>query len=115
MLNLLLTPFTLGLCWYWYSALKTRYYWSCTTFEGTSFHSTVVGSRLLLLKVENFILLAISLGLAWPWVAVRNNRFLCDYLVLSDPPDFSSIAQDFSDAGATGEGLSDYLDFEFEF
>ena len=114
-LNLLLTPFTLGLCWYWYSALKTRYYWSCTTFEGISFHSTVVGSRLLLLKVGNFILLAISLGLAWPWVAVRNNRFLCDYLVLSDQPDFSSIAQDFSDAGATGEGLSDYLDFEFEF
>ena len=114
-LNLLLTPFTLGLCWYWYSALKTRYYWSCTTFEGISFHSTVVGSRLLFLKIENFILLAISLGLAWPWVAVRNNRFLCDYLVLSDQPDFSSIAQDFSDAGATGEGLSDYLDFEFEF
>ena len=114
-LNLLLTPFTLGLCWYWYSALKTRYYWSCTTFEGVSFHSTVVGSRLLFLKVENFILLAISLGLAWPWVAVRNNRFSCDYLVLSDQPNFSSIAQDFSDAGATGEGLSDYLDFEFEF
>ncbi|MCY3683737.1 MAG: DUF898 family protein [Gemmatimonadetes bacterium] len=114
-LNLFLTPFTLGLCWYWYWAHKTRYYWSCTTFEGTSFHSTVVGSRLLSLKVGNFILLVISLGLAWPWVAVRNNRFLCDYLVLSDPPDFSSIAQDFSDAGATGEGLSDYLDFEFEF
>lgn len=111
----LLTPFTLFLCWYWYWARKTRYYWSCTTFEGTSFHSTFVGSRLLSLKVGNFILLVISLGLAWPWVAVRNNRFLCDYLVLSDPPDFSSIAQDFSDAGATGEGLSDYLDFEFEF
>lgn len=113
--TVLLTPFTLGLCWYWYWARKTRYYWSCTTFEGTSFHSTFVGSRLLSLKVGNFILLVISLGLAWPWVAVRNNRFLCDYLVLSDPPDFSSIAQDFSDAGATGEGLSDYLDFEFEF
>ena len=114
-LAVLLTPFTLGLCWYWYWARKTRYYWSCTTFEGTSFHSTFVGSRLLSLKVGNFILLVISLGLAWPWVAVRNNRFLCDYLVLSDPPDFSSIAQDFSDAEATGEGLSDYLDFEFEF
>lgn len=114
-LNLLLTPFTLGLCWYWYTALKTRYYWSCTTFEGISFHSTVVSSRLLFLKVGNFILLVISLGLAWPWVAVRNNRFLCDHLVLSDQPDFSSIAQDFSDAGSTGEGLSDYLDFEFEF
>ena len=114
-LAVLLTPFTLGLCWYWYWARKTRYYWSCTTFEGTSFHSTFVGSRLLSLKVGNFILLVITLGLAWPWVAVRNNRFLCDYLVLSDPPDFSSIAQDFSDAGTTGEGLSDYLNFEFEF
>ena len=114
-LAVLLTPFTLGLCWYWYWARKTRYYWSCTTFEGTSFHSTFVGNRLLSLKVGNFILLVITLGLAWPWVAVRNNRFLCDYLVLSDPPDFSSIAQDFSDAGTTGEGLSDYLDFEFEF
>ena len=114
-LAVLLTPFTLGLCWYWYWARKTRYYWSCTTFEGTSFHSTFVGSRLLSLKVGNFILLVITLGLAWPWVAVRNNRFLCDYLVLSDPPDFSSIVQDFSDAGTTGEGLSDYLNFEFEF
>ena len=111
----LLTPFTLFLCWYWYWARKTRYYWSCTTFEGISFHSTLVGSRLMSLKIGNFILLAISLGLAWPWVAVRNSKFLCDYLVLSDQPDFSSIAQDFSDAGATGEGLSDYLDFEFEF
>ena len=47
-LAVLLTPFTLGLCWYWYWARKTRYYWSCTTFEGTSFHSTFVGNRLLL-------------------------------------------------------------------
>lgn len=114
-LALLLTPFTLGFCWAWYSARKTRYYWSCTTFEGISFHSTVVGTRLLSLKIGNFILLVISLGLAWPWVAVRNSKFWCDYLVLSDQPDFSSIAQDFSDSTTTGEGLSDYLDFEFEF
>ena len=114
-LALLLTPFTLGLCWGWYSARKTRYYWSRTTFEGIPLHSTVVASRLLALKIGNFILLVISLGLAWPWVAVRNSKFWCDYLVLSDQPDFSSIAQDFSDATTTGEGLSDYLGFEFEF
>ena len=114
-LTLLLMPFTLGLSWYWYSARKTRYYWSRTTFADIPFHSTVVGSRLLLLKMGNFILLVVSLGLAWPWVAVRNSKFRCDYLVLSDQPDFSSVAQDFSDTSATGEGLSDYLNFELEF
>ena len=111
----LLSPFTLFLCWAWYAARKTRYYWSHTTLEGVPFLSTVSGSRLLSLKVGNFILLVFSLGLAWPWVAVRNSRFWCAHLALAGQPDFSQVAQDFSDAGTTGEGMSDYLDFEFEF
>ena len=112
---MLLSPFTLFLCWVWYSARKTRYYWSHTTLEGIPFLSTVGASRLLSLKVGNFILLVLSLGLAWPWVAVRNSRFWCAHLALAGQPDFSRVAQDFSDAGATGEGMSDYLNFEFEF
>lgn len=111
----LLSPFTLFLCWAWYSARKTRYYWSRTTLEGIPFLSTVSASRLLSLKVGNFILLFFSLGLAWPWVAVRNSKFWCAHLALGGQPDFSRVAQDFSDAGTTGEGMSDYLDFEFEF
>ena len=112
---MLLSPFTLFLCWVWYSARKTRYYWAHTTLEGIPFLSTVGASRLLSLKVGNFILLVLSLGLAWPWVAVRNSRFWCAHLALAWQPDFSRVAQDFSDAGATGEGMSDYLNFEFEF
>ena len=114
-LALLLTLPTLGICWFWYKARKTRYYWSRTTFQGIPFRSTVTGGKLFFLRLGNFFLRVLTLGLASPWVAVRNSRFLCDYLVLSDTPDLSTVIQDYDAATATGEGLIDYLDFDFEF
>ena len=36
-------------------------------------------------------------------------------MFLSDAPNFEIVAQEFEDESATGEGVSDYFDFEFEF
>lgn len=115
LLAYLLTPLTLGFSWFWYEARKTRYFWSRTTFEGVGFTSTVTGSKLMSLKLGNAILFIFTLGLAQPWITVRNSRFFCDYLLLADTPDWDAVTQDYDAATATGEGLSDYLDFEFEF
>ncbi len=114
-LALLLTLPTLGLYWFWYSARKTRYHWSRTTFQGIPFRSTVTGGKLFLLRLGNFLLRLLTLGLASPSAAVRNSRFLCNYLVLSDTPDLGAVIQAHDTATATGEGLTDYLDFDFEF
>ena len=112
---LLLTLPTLGICWFWYGARKTRYYWSRTTFQGIPFRSTVTGGKLFLLRLGNFLLRVLTLGLASPSAAVRNSRFLCNYLVLSDTPDLATVTQDYDAATAIGEGFSDYLDLNFEY
>lgn len=40
-----------------------------------NFDSTISASGLVMLKVSNFLILLISLGLALPWVAIRTARF----------------------------------------
>ncbi|MEK7837009.1 MAG: DUF898 family protein [candidate division NC10 bacterium] len=110
LLTLLLTPFTLGLIWFWYLARKRRYFWGHTWFGAARFRSTVTGGSLLRLMAGNLFLLVLTLGLAWPWARVRSVRFAFRYLTLEGPLDLDAIQQDAQAASATGEGLAGLLD-----
>ena len=56
LLALLLTPLTLGLYSFWYTALRDRYYWSHTSFGPLTFRSTMTGGALLKLTLVNVLL-----------------------------------------------------------
>jgi uncharacterized membrane protein YjgN (DUF898 family) len=112
--SILLTLPALGVCWVWYLASKRRFFWDHTYFGAARFHSTVAGRALLRLYVVNALLLVLTLGLAWPWVRVRNIRFAFRYLSLEGPLDLERIQQQAQFASATGEGLAGFLDTGFD-
>lgn len=103
-----------GGVWSWFSARRQRYFWDHTTFEDARFRSTVSGRALFALRLANLLLLVLTLGLAWPWVTVRNARFTLRYLTLEGPLDLEAIQQEAQVATATGEGLAGFLDVGFD-
>ena len=64
----------------------------------------------LMLKTGNLFIYIFTIGLGWPWAAVRNNKFLTERLVLEGEPDFETIRQQFVEASATGESVADIFD-----
>jgi uncharacterized membrane protein YjgN (DUF898 family) len=72
----------------------------------------MTGWRLFRLFAGNLVLLILTLGLGWAWVAVRTARFEFDNLTRQGPLDLAAIHQDARDASATGEGLDLLLDMD---
>jgi uncharacterized membrane protein YjgN (DUF898 family) len=98
---------------FWYLAYTQRYYWSHTSFQTARFRSTVTPAKLLWLSVSNLLLIAVTLGLALPWVVVRNVRFSMTNIALIGSLDLASIVQDAQKVGATAESLADMLNIDF--
>lgn len=88
----LLIP-TLGLYAFWYWARQQREFADHTTFGDARCRSTVTGGGLLRLHVVNFVALALTLGLAWPWVAIRKWRYRVDNLVIEGALGLDTIVQ----------------------
>jgi len=103
-----------GLTWVSFLAAKRRFFWNHTTIANARFRSTVTTSALLNLWIVNVLLLGLTLGLAAPWVRVRNIRFTFDRLRLVGDIDPAAIVQDARSAPATGEALSGLLDADIE-
>jgi len=101
--------------WLWFAAFRHRYNWSHTTFGTARFRSTVTAGPLFLLALTNTLLTVITLGLAIPWVIVRNAKFYLANVQLDGPLDLTAILQEAQAAGATGESLADALDVDFGF
>lgn len=110
----LLMALTIVPLWIWFLAKKQRYFWNCTSLGRARCRCTLTGRKLVNLKVENFFLLVLSLGFAWPWVTVRTTRFYLNHLTLEGPTDLDTIQQEARAAQSTGEGLADMLDIGFD-
>jgi len=66
--------------------------------------------------MSNFLLLVITVGLAFPWTFVRSMRMFCEHALVPDNFDFDNLAQaDKSYKDATGDEMSDILDIDFDF
>jgi uncharacterized membrane protein YjgN (DUF898 family) len=111
---LLLLPFTVTPAWIWFFAKKQRFFWDHTRFGQARFHSTMTPRALLNLKVGNFLLLVITLGLAWPWTIIRSIKFQLQNLSLIGFLDAETISQEEGKATVTSEGLANLLDSGFE-
>ena len=115
MLTVLLFLPTLGLYTFWFQAKKTRYFWEHTYFETARFRCTVTGRQLMNLTIGNLVWLVVTLGLAWPWVLVRNARFAFAYLNIDGSLDLAGIVQEPQLATATGDALSSLLGADVDF
>lgn len=101
--------------WLWFAAFRHRYNWSHTSFGTARFRSTVTVGPLFLLALTNLLLTVVTLGLAIPWVIVRNATFYFSNIQLEGPLDLVGILQEAQAAGAAGESLADALDVDFGF
>ncbi len=104
----LLIP-TLGLSILWYQAAESRYVASRMRLQNMEFNLALTGGALLWLLFTNLLLLAFTLGLALPWVVVRNARFLMERLSTRGEVDFSAVYQSHGQSRTAGEGFAEAL------
>ena len=105
----------LPLAWFWYLIKQQQYFWEQTYFDKARFRFPITFWGYVKLKLGNFFLLVLTLGLAWPWALIRNIRFVLDNLTLKGQANLDAIVQDSQSATPTGEGLDSFLDTGFEF
>lgn len=105
----LLGPLTLGLSYFWYKAAELRYIASRTRWKSLYFEFDATGKELALLVVPNFLMIVLSLGLAYPYVLLRKVRFMCRHLTIIGEEDVTKIRQNDKPVPKWGEGLADFL------
>ncbi len=111
-----LTLLTLGIYSFWY-APRVFNYWVghvvATDGEGNTsrFSADVQPGDFFRLKLGNFFLIALTLGLGAPWAMVRNLRFYLSHIRLHGTLDIDRAIQiALQDSSAGGDLLGDQLD-----
>ncbi|MCA9470608.1 MAG: DUF898 family protein [Nitrospirales bacterium] len=100
--------------WVYLQAARQRYFWNHTRFGEARFVSTVTVWKIFELRLTHLILLLCTLGLAWPWVQVRNLQFFYYYTGLHGVIELDHIGQEATDASPTGEELAGFFDTGFD-
>jgi len=78
------TAIALGLLWScWLEAAAARLTWRSIRLGDLSFHCTWRAGDLMRLRVGLGIAMVVSLGLAWPWVRIRNSRYRLERILIS--------------------------------
>ncbi len=97
-----------------YSVVEQRYFWEQTSIGSARFKLPIATWPYVKLKLGNLLLAVCTLGLAWPWITIRNLRFITDHLTVTDVQDFDTVVQAYDTAPPTGEGLDGFLDTGFD-
>ncbi|WP_447969504.1 YjgN family protein [Nitrospira sp. M1] len=100
--------------WFYLQAARQCFFWNHTIFGEARFFSTVTAWKIFELRLGHLFLLVSTLGMAWPWVQVRNLQFFYYYTELDGPLDLHLIEQDALDASPTGEELAGFFDTGFD-
>ena len=111
---LLLTIPTLGFVWVWYKAYEDCYFWNHTTLGPARFRCTVTGGQLLGFSFVNVVMLVCTLGIAAPWIQVRNRAFFCENVSLVGNVDWATVEQQAQIESSTGEGIADGLNLDVD-
>jgi len=96
--------------WNWYKARELSYFTGQTRLRDLTFAADISGWNLLKLRIGNFFLLVLTLGLALPVVYVRICRFMASHLRVGNAARISAIVQRSKESSRTGEGLADVFD-----
>ncbi len=96
--------------WAIYTAKEMRTFANYTRFDGAQFKLNATTGGIIWLTLVNLLLLVFTLGIAWPFIVQRNNRFLIDRLSLEGAIDIDRIQQSMAALPTRGEGLADAFD-----
>ena len=102
------------LLWFPYAVAEQRYFWEHTAIGHARFSLPITTWPYLKLKLVNLGLAICTMGLAWPWITIRNIRFITDRLTLTGVQNFNSVVQAYEAAPPIGEGLDGFLDTGFD-
>ena len=109
-----LIPLSLIWPWFYIQAARQRFFWNHTQFGKARFVSTVTTWKVFELRLTHLLFLICTLGLAWPWVQIRNLQFFYYYTGLHGAIDLEDIEQEAVDASPTGEELAGFFDTGFD-
>lgn len=82
----------------------------CTGFEDLAFRFDVTTASLIRLVFGNYLIIVLTLTLGYPFVQLRNFRYLCARLQAVGAVDFEAIRQSTEERPSVGEGLADAFD-----
>lgn len=116
--GIILTICTLGIYLFWYSKDIFNYtisHISATHVEqDIKFDSELTGGALFAHTIVNMLLLICTLGIAFPWIIVRNMRFVYSNISINgnfDAERLENTEEAYNDA--MGEELGDVIDVSF--
>lgn len=99
--------YQLAICWY--KAALVRNIARSLDYEGVKFRTEVTGGQVFRLRVPNFLLMAFTLGFAYPYVVLRVARFIERHVEFHGDLQTAAIEQNTIDAPWYGEGLMEFL------
>lgn len=112
--SLIVGALVFRLLWLPYSVKEQRYFWEQTSIGLARFQLPITTWPYFKLKLGNLLLVACTIGLAWPWTTIRSIRFITDRLTLVGVDNFDEIVQAYDGAPPMGEGLDGFLDTGFD-
>ena len=92
-----------------YKAALIRNIAGTLTFGSVRFACPVTFGQVFRLRVPNFLLMALTLGFAYPWVVLRTARFIARHVEFRGDPREATIEQTVVGTPAYGEGLMEFL------
>jgi uncharacterized membrane protein YjgN (DUF898 family) len=99
-----------------FQARMTNLIWNNVSLGPARFESTQGVFRLAGILIGNFVLTLITLGLYWPWAAVRLSRYRAETMALMADRNLDTFTTDAAaDISAAGEEISDAFGFDVSF
>lgn len=99
-----------------YKAAVVRWLFANLAYGDMRFDaSSYTAWRLFTLTLSNGFLLVVTLGLAYPWTAIRSLRFFLTSIRHTGDPELRKLLQDELPERSRGEGLLDALDMDVAF
>ncbi len=99
-----------------FQARMTNLIWNNVSLGPARFESTQGVFRLAGILIGNFVLTLITLGLYWPWAAVRLSHYRAETMALMADRNLDTFTTDAaSDMSAAGEEISDAFGFDVSF
>jgi len=95
-----------------YQAAFTRWLFGHLSFGAMRLRSTLTAGALFKLYLGNILLLACTLGLAYPWVRLRSLRLPLNCIAYQGAPDLERLLQDTMPAPKRGEGFLEAMDID---
>lgn len=84
-------------------------------FPNGKINTTLKFSDVFKLYLVNYVLIIFTLGIATPWVMIRNARYLSEHINVALVGDWDQFkAGDRTEQGAIGEEIGDVFDYDFD-